>query len=142
MTISELCKAYDLPGDFLIQVMKATNVANAELVVATFFLYVCNIHGFKLLYKINTKVKSWFSWCICKPYYCFLQSFLLFDTIYLTKEGMLRKAQFFYLQALSRRLGRIIHGQLDQENHGVIFTEAFVSRHRARIRGLFTAITR
>lgn len=55
---------------------------------------------------------------------------------------MLRKAQFFYLQALSRRLGRIIHGQLDQENRGVIFTEAFVSRHRARIRGLFTAITR
>ncbi|XP_058657164.1 E3 UFM1-protein ligase 1 [Ammospiza nelsoni] len=48
----------------------------------------------------------------------------------------------FLLQALSRRLGRIIHGQLDQENRGVIFTEAFVSRHRARIRGLFTAITR
>uniref|UniRef100_U3K4W6 E3 UFM1-protein ligase 1 n=1 Tax=Ficedula albicollis TaxID=59894 RepID=U3K4W6_FICAL len=48
----------------------------------------------------------------------------------------------FLIQALSRRLGRIIHGQLDQENRGVIFTEAFVSRHRARIRGLFTAITR
>ncbi|NXP80160.1 UFL1 ligase, partial [Ramphastos sulfuratus] len=48
----------------------------------------------------------------------------------------------FLVQALSRRLGRIIHGQLDQENRGVIFTEAFVSRHRARIRGLFTAITR
>ncbi|NXF97541.1 UFL1 ligase, partial [Eubucco bourcierii] len=48
----------------------------------------------------------------------------------------------FLVQALSRRLGRIIHGQLDQENCGVIFTEAFVSRHRARIRGLFTAITR
>ncbi|NXH53878.1 UFL1 ligase, partial [Rhabdornis inornatus] len=48
----------------------------------------------------------------------------------------------FLIQALSRRLGRIIHGQLDQENRGMIFTEAFVSRHRARIRGLFTAITR
>ncbi|NWR59555.1 UFL1 ligase, partial [Bucorvus abyssinicus] len=48
----------------------------------------------------------------------------------------------FLIQALSRRLGRIIHGQLDQENRGVIFTAAFVSRHRARIRGLFTAITR
>uniref|UniRef100_A0A8C0V275 E3 UFM1-protein ligase 1 n=1 Tax=Cyanistes caeruleus TaxID=156563 RepID=A0A8C0V275_CYACU len=48
----------------------------------------------------------------------------------------------FLIQALSKRLGRIIHGQLDQENRGVIFTEAFVSRHRARIRGLFTAITR
>ncbi|NXC41676.1 UFL1 ligase, partial [Penelope pileata] len=48
----------------------------------------------------------------------------------------------FLTQVLSRRLGRIIHGQLDQENRGVIFTEAFVSRHRARIRGLFSAITR
>ncbi|KAJ7405213.1 E3 UFM1-protein ligase 1 [Pitangus sulphuratus] len=83
VTISELCKAYDLPGDFLIQ--------------------------------IHT---------------------------YLIEEDILREAKFVYLQALSRRLGRIIHGQLDQENRGVIFTEAFVSRHRARIRGLFTAITR
>ncbi|XP_042747849.1 E3 UFM1-protein ligase 1 isoform X2 [Lagopus leucura] len=48
----------------------------------------------------------------------------------------------FLTQALSKRLGRIIHGRLDQENRGVIFTEAFVSRHRARIRGLFSAITR
>uniref|UniRef100_A0A8B9TAA0 E3 UFM1-protein ligase 1 n=1 Tax=Anas platyrhynchos TaxID=8839 RepID=A0A8B9TAA0_ANAPL len=48
----------------------------------------------------------------------------------------------FLTQVLSRRLGRIIHGRLDQENRGVIFTEAFVSRHRARIRGLFSAITR
>ncbi|NWR93013.1 UFL1 ligase, partial [Furnarius figulus] len=48
----------------------------------------------------------------------------------------------FLIQVLSRRLGRIIRGQLDQENRGVIFTEAFVSRHRARICGLFTAITR
>uniref|UniRef100_A0A8C2SPY0 E3 UFM1-protein ligase 1 n=1 Tax=Coturnix japonica TaxID=93934 RepID=A0A8C2SPY0_COTJA len=48
----------------------------------------------------------------------------------------------FLTQALSKRLGRIIQGRLDQENRGVIFTEAFVSRHRARIRGLFSAITR
>ncbi|KAI6071361.1 E3 UFM1-protein ligase 1 [Aix galericulata] len=46
----------------------------------------------------------------------------------------------FLTQVLSRRLGRIIHGRLDQENRGVIFTEAFVSRHRARIRGLFTVL--
>ncbi|MGH0140879.1 UNVERIFIED_CONTAM: hypothetical protein FKN15_010924, partial [Acipenser sinensis] len=45
-------------------------------------------------------------------------------------------------QALSERLGRIIHGQMDQYDRGVIFTQAFVSRHRARIRGLFSAITR
>lgn len=62
----------------------------------------------------------------------FLQSFFLSLYTYIG----------FYLQALSKRLGRIIHGRLDQENRGVIFTEAFVSRHRARIRGLFSAITR
>ncbi|NXA35557.1 UFL1 ligase, partial [Eudromia elegans] len=48
----------------------------------------------------------------------------------------------FLLQALSKRLGKIIRGQLDQDNRGVIYTDAFVSRHRARIRGLFSAITR
>ena len=62
----------------------------------------------------------------------FLQSFFLSLYTYIG----------FYLQALSKRLGRIINGRLDQENRGVIFTEAFVSRHRARIRGLFSAITR
>uniref|UniRef100_A0A8C0GI35 E3 UFM1-protein ligase 1 n=1 Tax=Chelonoidis abingdonii TaxID=106734 RepID=A0A8C0GI35_CHEAB len=48
----------------------------------------------------------------------------------------------FLIQALSPRLGRIIRGQIDQDNKGVIFTKAFVARHRARIRGLFSAITR
>ncbi|XP_078504358.1 E3 UFM1-protein ligase 1 [Lissotriton helveticus] len=48
----------------------------------------------------------------------------------------------FLTEVLSLRLGRIIHGQIDQNNRGVIFTEAFVARHRARIRGLFSAITR
>ncbi|XP_048350100.1 E3 UFM1-protein ligase 1 [Sphaerodactylus townsendi] len=48
----------------------------------------------------------------------------------------------FLKQAFSTRLGKIIHGQIDQENRGVIFTEAFVTQHRARIRGLFSAITR
>ncbi|XP_054826044.1 E3 UFM1-protein ligase 1 isoform X2 [Eublepharis macularius] len=47
----------------------------------------------------------------------------------------------FLKQAFSVRLGKIIHGQIDQDNRGVIFTEAFVTRHRARIRGLFSAIT-
>ncbi|XP_053143535.1 E3 UFM1-protein ligase 1 isoform X1 [Hemicordylus capensis] len=48
----------------------------------------------------------------------------------------------FLKQVLSIRLGKIIHGQIDQDNRGVIFTDAFVTRHRARIRGLFSAITR
>ncbi|XP_077343348.1 E3 UFM1-protein ligase 1 [Lithobates pipiens] len=48
----------------------------------------------------------------------------------------------FLTEALSRRLGSIVQGKIDQSNKGVIYTEAFVSRHRARIRGLFTAITR
>lgn len=48
----------------------------------------------------------------------------------------------FLTQALTQRLGRIINGHLDLDNRGVIFTEAFVARHKARIRGLFSAITR
>lgn len=48
----------------------------------------------------------------------------------------------FYPQALTQRLGRIINGHIDLDNRGVIFTEAFVARHKARIRGLFSAITR
>ncbi|XP_020639413.3 E3 UFM1-protein ligase 1 [Pogona vitticeps] len=47
----------------------------------------------------------------------------------------------FLKQAFSARLGKIIHGQIDQDNRGVIFTNAFVTRHQARIRGLFRAIT-
>ncbi|XP_077911110.1 E3 UFM1-protein ligase 1 isoform X2 [Halichoerus grypus] len=48
----------------------------------------------------------------------------------------------FLTQALTQRLGRIINGQIDLDNRGVIFTKAFVARHKARIRGLFSAITR
>nr|XP_045010927.1 E3 UFM1-protein ligase 1 isoform X2 [Jaculus jaculus] len=48
----------------------------------------------------------------------------------------------FLTQALTHRLGRIINGHIDLDNRGVIFTEAFVARHKARIRGLFSAITR
>uniref|UniRef100_A0A674DA72 E3 UFM1-protein ligase 1 n=1 Tax=Salmo trutta TaxID=8032 RepID=A0A674DA72_SALTR len=36
----------------------------------------------------------------------------------------------------------VIQGQMDEYNRGVLFTPAFVSRHRARIRGLFSAVTR
>uniref|UniRef100_A0A8D2JEM5 E3 UFM1-protein ligase 1 n=1 Tax=Sciurus vulgaris TaxID=55149 RepID=A0A8D2JEM5_SCIVU len=48
----------------------------------------------------------------------------------------------FLTQALTQRLGRIINGHIDLDNRGVIFTEAFIARHKARIRGLFSAITR
>ncbi|XP_012676876.1 E3 UFM1-protein ligase 1 [Clupea harengus] len=48
----------------------------------------------------------------------------------------------FLTEELSMRLGKIIQGQMDQYNRGVIFTEAFVLRHKARIRGLFSAVTR
>lgn len=45
-------------------------------------------------------------------------------------------------QELSKRLGKLIQGEMDEYNRGVIFTPAFVARHKARIRGLFSAITR
>uniref|UniRef100_A0A671UBT1 E3 UFM1-protein ligase 1 n=1 Tax=Sparus aurata TaxID=8175 RepID=A0A671UBT1_SPAAU len=45
-------------------------------------------------------------------------------------------------EELSKRLGKLIQGEMDQYNRGVIFTPAFVARHKARIRGLFSAITR
>lgn len=45
-------------------------------------------------------------------------------------------------QELSQRLGRLIQGEMDQYNRGVIFTQAFVARHKARTQGLFSAITR
>ncbi|XP_051510700.1 E3 UFM1-protein ligase 1-like isoform X1 [Myxocyprinus asiaticus] len=48
----------------------------------------------------------------------------------------------FLTEELNRRLGRVIQGQIDQHNRGVIFTQAFLSRHKARICGLFSAITR
>lgn len=48
----------------------------------------------------------------------------------------------FLSEELSKRLGTLIQGEMDQYNRGVIFTPAFVARHKARIRGLFSAITR
>ncbi|CAK6968203.1 E3 UFM1-protein ligase 1 [Scomber scombrus] len=48
----------------------------------------------------------------------------------------------FLTEELSKRLGRLIQGEMDQYNRGVIFTPAFVARHKAKIRGLFSAITR
>lgn len=48
----------------------------------------------------------------------------------------------FLTEELSKRLGKLIQGELDQYNRGIIFTQAFVARHKARIQGLFSAITR
>ncbi|XP_028997277.1 E3 UFM1-protein ligase 1 [Betta splendens] len=48
----------------------------------------------------------------------------------------------FLTEELSKRLGKLIQGEVDQYNRGVIFTPAFVARHKARIQGLFSAITR
>ncbi|XP_069561922.1 E3 UFM1-protein ligase 1 [Brachyistius frenatus] len=48
----------------------------------------------------------------------------------------------FLMEELSKRLGKLIQGEMDQYNRGVIFTPAFVARHKARIRGLFSAVTR
>lgn len=48
----------------------------------------------------------------------------------------------FLSEELSKRLGKLIQGEMDQYNRGVIFTPAFVARHKARIQGLFSAITR
>lgn len=48
----------------------------------------------------------------------------------------------FLTEELSKRLGKLIQGEMDQYNRGIIFTPAFVARHKARIQGLFSAITR
>uniref|UniRef100_A0A8C1CT36 E3 UFM1-protein ligase 1 n=1 Tax=Cyprinus carpio carpio TaxID=630221 RepID=A0A8C1CT36_CYPCA len=48
----------------------------------------------------------------------------------------------FLTEELNSRLGRVIHGQIDQYNRAVIFTQAFLSRHKACICGLFSAVSR
>ncbi|TNM94634.1 hypothetical protein fugu_017393 [Takifugu bimaculatus] len=48
----------------------------------------------------------------------------------------------FLSEELLKRLGKLIQGEMDPYNRGVIFTPVFVARHKARIRGLFGAITR
>lgn len=48
----------------------------------------------------------------------------------------------FSSKLVEARLGTIIHGQLDQLERGVLFTDAFVARQMACIRGVFSAITK
>ncbi|KZS14106.1 E3 UFM1-protein ligase 1 [Daphnia magna] len=47
----------------------------------------------------------------------------------------------FILQQIRKRLGTIIQGQQDKYDHHVFFTEGFLARNRARIRGALSAIT-
>lgn len=49
---------------------------------------------------------------------------------------------FFHEQVIVDRLGTIIQGQQDTNDPTVIFTDAFVARHKAHIRGVLSAITR
>lgn len=48
----------------------------------------------------------------------------------------------FYQQVIVERLGTIIQGQQDTSDPTVIFTDAFVARNKAHIRGVLSAITR
>ncbi|CAL4111274.1 unnamed protein product, partial [Meganyctiphanes norvegica] len=48
----------------------------------------------------------------------------------------------FMLEVIVARLGIIIQGQQDDYDSRTIFTDAFVARHRARVRGALSAITR
>ena len=48
----------------------------------------------------------------------------------------------FVWKVVEARLGTLIHGQLDQLERGVLFTDAFVARQMACIRGVFSAITK
>jgi hypothetical protein len=45
----------------------------------------------------------------------------------------------FIQQVVEKRLGKIIQGKLENDT---IYTDAFVERHTAKIRGIFTALTR
>ncbi|XP_062858526.1 E3 UFM1-protein ligase 1 [Trichomycterus rosablanca] len=47
----------------------------------------------------------------------------------------------FLTQELTLRLNRLIDGRIDQFN-GLIFTQNFINRQKAKIRGLFTSISR
>jgi len=48
----------------------------------------------------------------------------------------------FLQEQVERRLGKVIHGKQDQDDPSLIFTETFVRRNTARIRGKLSAITK
>ena len=45
------------------------------------------------------------------------------------------------VQQMVNRIGTIIQGQQDKQDHHVFFTEGFLARNKARIRGALSAIT-
>ena len=48
----------------------------------------------------------------------------------------------FVVQVIEAKLGTLIHGSLDPINRDVLFTSAFIARNIAKIRGIFSAVTR
>ncbi|XP_038048122.1 E3 UFM1-protein ligase 1-like isoform X2 [Patiria miniata] len=48
----------------------------------------------------------------------------------------------FLSEMIEARLGTIVQGQMDVYDQGVFFTQAFIDRHTAQIRGAFSAITK
>ena len=48
----------------------------------------------------------------------------------------------FLRSTFAPRLGSIIHGQIDSFDQNVIYTRAFLSRHRARVTGATRGVTR
>ncbi|XP_071819369.1 E3 UFM1-protein ligase 1-like isoform X2 [Apostichopus japonicus] len=48
----------------------------------------------------------------------------------------------FLSEAIESRIGRLINGEIDPYDRDVIFTQAFVERNTAKVRGVFSAITR
>ena len=45
-------------------------------------------------------------------------------------------------QAVKERLGTVIKGRIDNFDPDTIFTQAFVDKYKARIRGTFSGVTR
>lgn len=112
VTIAELTKAYGLPGDFISQVWP-----------------------YKMLLSVAYLTSSLpgFFMCdiICKN---------VFDFCYMVMS--LDVCMAVLLQVIHARLGTIIKAQADDGDRSVLYTAQFVSQHRARIRGAFSAVTR
>uniref|UniRef100_H2YV25 E3 UFM1-protein ligase 1 n=1 Tax=Ciona savignyi TaxID=51511 RepID=H2YV25_CIOSA len=48
----------------------------------------------------------------------------------------------FLIPELISRIGHQIEGKLDEHNKNAIFTEAYIAKHKAHVRGVLTAVTR
>eukprot|EP00126_Sphaerothecum_destruens_P012721 Sdes_comp21791_c0_seq1m20356 len=45
-------------------------------------------------------------------------------------------------KSIQDRIGALIHGFLDPNSRGTLYTHAFLTRHAAKVRGIFSALTR